>query len=138
MIKNLHFLLILDPKHDISKRRLKRRILTWFLRFFWPEITSKKFKSNIFRLNSTRAIDWCINCHIWLRKKFYSIFTIRGDPYQKKSRKFFLMHIWQFIHQSIALVDFSRNVLFLNFFELISGQKNPKNSVKICLFIGRF
>jgi hypothetical protein len=33
-IKNLHFLLILDPKHDISKGHLKRRILTWFLRFF--------------------------------------------------------------------------------------------------------
>jgi hypothetical protein len=53
-IKNLHFLLILGPKHDISKRHLKRCILTWFLGFFWPEITSKKFKSNI---NSTRAID---------------------------------------------------------------------------------
>jgi hypothetical protein len=49
MIKNLHFLLILGPKHDISKRHLKRRILTWFLRSFWLEITSKKFKSNIFR-----------------------------------------------------------------------------------------
>ena len=57
MIKNLHFLLILDPKHDISERRLKRRILTWFLRFFWPEMTSKKFKGNIFGLNLTRAID---------------------------------------------------------------------------------
>ena len=70
MIKNSHFLLILDPKHDISKRRLKRRILTWFLGFFWPEITSKKFKSNIFRLNSTRAIDWCMICHISMRKNF--------------------------------------------------------------------
>ena len=70
MIKNLHFLLILGPKHDISKRRLKRRILTWFLRFFWPEITSKKFKSNIFRLNLTRAIDWCMNFHISMRKNF--------------------------------------------------------------------
>ncbi len=28
-----------------------------------------------------------------------------------------------------------RNVFFLNFFELISGQKNPKNRVKIRLFI---
>jgi hypothetical protein len=32
MIKNLHFLLILDPKHDISKRHLKRRILVFNLR----------------------------------------------------------------------------------------------------------
>ena len=34
-----------------------------------------------------------MNCHIWIRKKFYSIITIRGDPYQKKSRNFFLIHI---------------------------------------------
>ena len=44
-VKNLHFLLILDPEHDISKRRLKRRILTWFLR---PEITSKNLKASYF------------------------------------------------------------------------------------------
>ena len=84
MIKNLHFLLILDPKHDISKRRLKRCILTWFLRFFWPEITSKIFESNIFRLNLIRAIDWCMNCHIWMRKIFVLFFSKRGDPYQKE------------------------------------------------------
>ena len=87
MIKNLHFLLILGPKHDISKRHLKRRILTWFLRFFWPEITSKKFKSNIFRLNSTRAIDWCMNCHIWMRKKFRLFFG--GSVYGENRVKFF-------------------------------------------------
>ena len=32
---------------------------------------------------------------------------------------------------------FLSNVMFLNFFEKTSGQKNPKNSVKIRLFIGR-
>jgi hypothetical protein len=74
MIKNLHLLLILGPKHDISKRHLKRCILTLFLRLFWPKITSKKFKSNIFRLNSTRAFDWCMNCHISLRKNFQIFF----------------------------------------------------------------
>jgi hypothetical protein len=90
MIKNLHFLLILGPKHDISKRHLKRCILTLFLRFFWQEITSKKFKSNIFRLNSTRAIDWCMNCHISLRKNFGQFLPNRwGDPYHKKKSKFF-------------------------------------------------
>jgi hypothetical protein len=31
-----------------------------------------------------------------------------------------------------------RNMVFLNFFELTSGQKNPKNSIKIRLFIVRF
>jgi hypothetical protein len=29
----------------------------------------------------------------------------------------------QSIHQSIARVEFSRNMLLLNFFEVISGQK---------------
>jgi hypothetical protein len=29
-------------------------------------------------------------------------------------------------------------MMFLNFFELISGQKNPKKSVKIRLLKGRF
>ena len=89
MIKNLHFLLILGPKHDISKRHLKRRILTWFLRFFWPEITSKKFKRNKFRLNSTLAFEWYINCHTWLRKNFGQFLPNRGDPYHKKKLKFF-------------------------------------------------
>ena len=138
MIKNLHFSLIFDPKHDISKRCLKRCILTWFLRFFWPEITSKIFESNIFRLNSIRAIDWCMNCHMSKRKNFYTIFTIRGDPYHKKSQNFFLIEIWQFIHQSKARVEFSWNMLLLNFFEVISGQKNLKNHDKIRLFKWRF
>jgi hypothetical protein len=34
------------------------------------------------------------------------------------------------MHQSIALVEFSRKMLFLELFEVISGQKNPKNSFK--------
>ena len=33
---------------------------------------------------------------------------------------------------------FSRNMLLLNFFEVISGQKNLKNHVKIRLFKRRF
>jgi hypothetical protein len=39
-------------------------ILTLFLGFFWADTTQKKFGNNIFRPNSTRAIDWCVNCHI--------------------------------------------------------------------------
>jgi hypothetical protein len=30
-----------------------------------------------------------MNCHISMRKKLSSIFTIRGDPYQKKVEIFF-------------------------------------------------
>jgi hypothetical protein len=50
MIKNLHFLLILGPKHDISKRRLKSRILTWFLRFFGQKSLQKNLKATYFHL----------------------------------------------------------------------------------------
>jgi hypothetical protein len=32
----------------------------------------------------------------------------------------------------------NRNMLFPNFFRVKSGHKNPKNSVKINLFKGRF
>jgi hypothetical protein len=39
------------------------------------------------------------------------------------------------MHHSKARVEFSRNILLLNFFEVISGQKNLKNNVKICRFI---
>ena len=72
------------------------------------------------------------------QKKFYSIFTIWGGLLPKKSWKFFLIEVWQFIHQSIALVELSRNMLLLNFFEVISGQKNLKNHVKIRLLKRRF
>ncbi len=57
-------------KDDFLKRPIKRRILTQFLGFFWPDINLKKFKNIIFRLNSTRAIDWCMNCHSWIGKIF--------------------------------------------------------------------
>ncbi len=64
-------------------------------------------------------------------KNFLVYFDQKGGPLQKKNRNFLIVMIWQFIHQSKALVAFSRNVMFLNFFEFLSGQKNPKNSVKI-------
>jgi hypothetical protein len=49
----------------------------------------------------------------------------------KNGQKFFLNQIRQFIHQSKALVEYSRNMLLRNFFWVIFGLKKPKNSVKI-------
>ncbi len=70
----------------------------------------------------------------WFRPYFEKFFTKNPYyPYQKKCRKFFLNEIWQFIHQSIALVEFSRNMLLLNFFEVISGQKILKTMLKYVL-----
>ena len=93
-----------------------------------------KYWNSRFRTNMTWAFDWCMNCHISMRKNFGPFLPNRGDPYHKKSPNFFLIEIWKFIHQSKARVEFSRNMLLLNFFEVISGQKNLKNYVKICLF----
>jgi hypothetical protein len=104
-----------------------------FFVFFWPKIIQKKFGSNKFRLNSTRAFDWCINCHIWLRKNI-PLFLLRVPPYVQNGPKFIFNQIWQFIHQSKDLVEFSRNVMFLNFFWMIFGLKNPKNKAKIRYF----
>jgi len=80
----------LTIKHNFLESPIKRRNFTLILGFFWPDINSKKFKNNIFRLNSTRAIDWCINCHIWMIKNFSTIFTIgKGGPLPKKKSKIF-------------------------------------------------
>ena len=88
-----------------------------FLGYFWPDITSKKFKNNIFRLNSTRAIDWCINCHLKVRKKIYSIFHYKGGPLPKKSRTFFSARY------DNLYINRYQSMWILNFFEVIFGQK---------------
>ncbi len=49
------------------------------------------------------------------------------DPYQK-NQKIFLIQMWQFIHQSNALVELIRNKLLLKIFIVFSGPKKPKNS----------
>ncbi len=51
------------------------------------------------------------------------------SPSQKKSQIFSHNQIWQFIHQSKALVELSRNMLFIKLFELIYGQKIQKNRI---------
>ena len=113
------------------------RLKTWFFKtsfkmtyfnavfgLFRPKITQKKFRSNIFRLNSTRAFDWCMNWTIWIRKNFGPFLPYRGDPYQKKSRKFFLIHIVQFIHQSKAKVYNAKNIFWIATLYRKIGRKN--------------
>jgi hypothetical protein len=53
----------------------------------------------------------------------FSLFGGGGGALPKECRNFFLNQAWQFIHQSIALVKFSQNMLFQIIFEMISGQK---------------
>ena len=75
---------------------------------FWPKIIQKKFKSNKFRLNSTRAFDWYINCHIWLKINFGPFLPIRGDPYQKKVEIFGHDPIFYFGHDPIFFLGHDR------------------------------
>jgi hypothetical protein len=72
----------------------KNTYLNTFLRFFWPEITSKNF------INSTRAFDWCMNCHIWMRKIFRFFFDAYFHPFGENRVKFF-SHPNMTIHTSI-------------------------------------
>ena len=59
-----------------------------------------------------------------LRKKFFESFFVRVPPYGKNLAKFFFIQILQFIHQSKALVEFIRNMLFLEIFIAMYGQKS--------------
>ena len=81
-----------------------------------------------------KSKSWLDFWMTWLDFSLKKWLSAQVCPYHKKSQNFFLNKIWQFIHQSKARVEFSRNLLLLNFFEVISGQKNLKNHVKICLF----
>ena len=69
----------------------KRRILGWFFRFFWPDTTLNIFCSNMFRINSIWAFDWCMNCYIW-KKKIFNIFLIRVPPFHQKNGKKIFHH----------------------------------------------
>jgi len=52
-------------------------------------------------------------------ENFLPILNLR-DPYQEKIQKIFLVQMWQFIHQSKALIELIRNMLFLRMVKLIS------------------
>ena len=64
----------------------------WEFRHFWslfePDFKINNFKNNMFRMNSIRAFDWCMNCHIWMNI-FFSLFWIKGGTLTKKKLKIF-------------------------------------------------
>ena len=66
----------------------------------------------LFMINSTRAFDWFLNCHLWLRKSFGSFCRLMATLTKKKSQIF--SHPDMRIHR--ALVELIRNMLFLIFF----------------------
>jgi hypothetical protein len=67
-------------------------------------------------------------------KKIWSIFA---QPLTIKKVKIFFSSKYDNSYTNRKPVS-SRNMLLLNFFEVISGQKNLKNHVKIRLFKRRF
>jgi hypothetical protein len=69
-----------------------------FLAFFWP-----KFTKNVTGEGSKF-------------EKIFDFFFDKGTPFGQNVPNFFLNQIRQFIHQSKALVKFSRNMLLPNFF----------------------
>jgi hypothetical protein len=55
-------------------------------RIFWTSNYYKHFQK---QPKSTLAIEWCMNCHICMKKHFGQ-FSRGGGPSQKLNRKFFL------------------------------------------------
>jgi hypothetical protein len=100
-----------------------KKFLIYHSRF---ESYSKKgqiFSKKIYKTYLSLSIETYLSLFDFDEKKAELYFHHKGGPLPKKSRNFFLIMILQFIHQSIALVEFSRNMMFLNFFEVISSQK---------------
>jgi hypothetical protein len=98
-----------------------------FFCIFGPDNTLFILKNIIFAGNSTRALDWCIN-YYFLKKKFL-IFLVRVFGYAEKKRKIFSFR--QFIHQSKALVELIRTMLFLKLYIVSFALKRQKTEEKL-------
>ncbi len=70
---------------DDSVKKVKN---SYFFEYFSTKNTPKLFKSNRNRLNSTRAFEWCINCHASAIFDFF-VFFGKGPPLCKKWTKIF-------------------------------------------------
>jgi hypothetical protein len=45
--------------------------------FFEPDFRINIFRNNMFRITSTRALDWCMNFNIFVKNFFFHFFTIK-------------------------------------------------------------
>ena len=79
-----------EPRGFYGHSKLTNFWTFWhFWSFFEPDFKINNSWNNMFQINSIRAFDWCMNCHIMV-KYFFSIFLMkRGDPYQKNIKNFF-------------------------------------------------
>jgi hypothetical protein len=76
-------------KSDFSKRRLKDTYFYAVFRLFSARNRNKYFF--IFLINSTRAIDWRMNCHTSIRKN-YGQFLHKGEALTKKKLEIFFVN----------------------------------------------
>ena len=107
-------------------------LFNWLSIYFWNNSNIEIMKIYympwiLFMINSTRAFDWFMNCHMWLRKSFGSFCRLMGTLTKKQSKIF--SHPDMRIYR--AFVELIRNMLFLIFFTVIFGLKKTKNRVKI-------
>ena len=123
------------------------RSITWFFKtsfkttyfntvfmLFLCRYQSKKMWKQHFSTKLDKVYRVVYELSYLVKKKILTFFLVRVSPVGLNAPNFFLNKIWQFIHQSKALIELMRNILFPNIFWVIFGLKNPKNSVKISLF----
>jgi hypothetical protein len=123
------FFLISGSKHDITKCDLKLHIITLFFDFLGQQPLEKNLETSYF-ISTRQGLSIGVWIGISFRKKFLVNFRPFGGPLPKKSQNFFLNKIWQFIHQSIALVELIWNKMFPNFFRVVVGLKSKKTALK--------
>ncbi len=96
-----------------SKRLYMKNL---FFKYFWPNTRYKRFKNKHESTKFVKGFRLVYELAYFDEKKFWSIFSIRWDPYHNKLKKKKIVQYCQFIHQSKALDKFSRFVLVFKFF----------------------
>jgi len=89
---------------------------------FWTQITQKWIKSTAKTIIYTQLDEifrLVRDLTIFEEKIFLTFFDQRGDPYHENWPKFFFFKYGQITHQSIDLVELSKNMWFLRYFLFI-------------------
>ncbi len=76
-----------------------------FWSFFEPDFNKiNNLKNSMFRINSIRAFDWCMNCYIMV-KFFFSFFWWKeGTLIKKKLRFFFFIYDNSYTNRKLFLL----------------------------------
>ena len=75
-----------EPRGFYGHSKLTNFWAFWhFWSFFEPDFKINIFRNNMFRINSIRAFDWCMNCYIMVKFFFFIFLMKRGDPHMLPS-----------------------------------------------------